>query len=270
MIVAFILAFCLLFCCQLYQFNCTTFSLSDSFPNQLSHSLLSQFLTQFTAQLNPKPSPAWSSWHLWQVVGPLGVQTTGSVWCFGHWEIWCLFYMCPKKTCLVRQQWSISGVLIELELWKVTVKSLWKASVSLFTWMPLLDSTLVYMTTDCYHTARGKTAFQILITEDRQICLLQISGRICNFDLLTSLASWPAEKGSRSHLRVKSGSLGPYSGIGDRIHHCSVQPVSILDYPLWKIFASVSSQHFLWCSSLLFPVHALLCTSQRRWVPSSP
>lgn len=65
------------------------------------------------------------------------------------------------------------------------------------------------MTTDCYHTARGKTAFQILITEDRQICLLQVSGRICNFDLLTSLASWPAEKDNKSHLKVKSDSLGP-------------------------------------------------------------
>lgn len=75
--------------------------------------------------------------------------------------------------------------------------------------MPLLDSTVVYMTTDCYHTAWGKTAFQILITEDRQICLLQVSGRICIFDLLTSLASWPAEKDSKSHLKVKSYSLGP-------------------------------------------------------------
>lgn len=84
LIVAFILSFCFLFCCQIYQFNCTTFSLSDSFPNQLSHSLMSLFLTQFTAQLHPKPSPAWSSWHAWQVVGPLGVQTMGSVWCFGR------------------------------------------------------------------------------------------------------------------------------------------------------------------------------------------
>lgn len=112
------------------------------------------------------------------------------------------------------------------------------------------------MTTDCYHTARGKTAFQILIREDRQICLLQILGRICSFDLLTSLASWPVEKGNKSHLKVKSGSL--YLSLSstehlhrERIHHCSVLPVSCSTILCGRFFplspASISSGAAHYC-----------------------
>lgn len=142
--------------------------------------------------------------------------------------------------------------------------------------MPLSDSTLVYMTTDCYHTARGKTAFQISITEDRQICLLQVSGRICNFDFLTSRTRGPAEKGSKNHLKVKSSSLGPclfqvfstsMEG-GSTTALCSLFPCSTIHFgryfPLSP--ANISSGAADYC----FTVHALLRTYQRRWVPSSP
>lgn len=149
----------------------------------------------------------------------------------------------------------------ELELWKVMIKGLWKVNVYLFTWMPLLDSTLDYMTTDCHHTARGKTAFQISITEDGKICLLQVSGTIYNFDLPTSLASWPAEKGSKIHLKVKSGSLGPYLF---QVFNTSMEE----DLPLLHV--SMLNCSTVPCSSATAPLFPCSTILFGRFFPLSP